>query len=312
MALPNITKQIILSPKQTTNEAFGSILRSDFDNVLSWAPVAYNREHIEGVHQVRVSFRRLRSAVSLFRKAIPREIMDPWNEEMRWIAGGFGPARDLDVFIDEGLNAMAGKLPSMPGEEKLLKLAVKHQEAAYAEVKILMDSDRYKNFITNFDPWIKDFGWFQEEMPAEIREQLGKSVVKYAKMIMSKRLAVVLQAGEEMETMSDEALHQLRIECKKLRYATEFFHALFEPKAMAEFTLQLKDVQGLLGIMNDIAVMPNLLNTLLGKSKDPELFRYAGALLGWRCHQGANIRQQLLAPWAAFSKRSIPWQKKGK
>ena len=310
MALPNVSKQMILSPKQTTNEAFGDILRSDFNNAMSWAPVAYNREHIEGVHQVRVSFRRLRSAVSIFRKAIPREITDPWNEEMRWIASGFGPARDLDVFIDESLDAMAGKLPSMVGEQKLRKLALKHQEAAYAEVKTLMDSDRYKQFIANFDQWIKDFGWFQEEMPAETRAQLGKSVVKYAKMIMSRRLAVVLRTGEEMETMSDEALHQLRIECKKLRYATEFFHSLFEPKAMAEFTLQLKEVQGLLGIMNDIAVMPTLLNTLLEKSRDPELFRYAGALLGWRCHQGANVRQQLIAPWAAFSKRSVPWRKK--
>lgn len=312
MALPSASKKIILSPKHTTNKAFEIILRSNFDNMLAWAPIAYHNEHIEGVHQVRVALRRLRSVVSVFRKAIPRDITDAWNQEMRWVATGFGPARDLDVFIDEGLNAMAGKIPLQSGEKKLRALATKHQDAAYADVKTLMDGDRYKNFVTNFDLWIKDRGWFQVEMPAETRADLGKSVVTYAKKVMKKRLATVLHTGENMETMSDEALHQLRIECKKLRYATEFFSTLFDPEGMATFTQQLKEVQGHLGIMNDVAVMPDLLDKVLGTSKDPELYKYAGALLGWRCHQAAYVRRDLLEPWQLFSKRAHPWQKKNK
>ena len=311
MALPSIDKKVVLSPKQTTNEAFERILRANFDAMLKWAPIAYNHEHIEGVHQVRVSLRRLRSAISIFRKAIPREITDPWNQEMRWVASGFGPARDLDVFIGEGLDVMAGKIPLQAGEKKLQKLAVKRQEAAYVDIRTLMESDRYKKFVTNFDLWITDRGWFQVEMPADIRENLGKSVVGYAKKVMSKRLKTVLLTGAHMETMSDEELHQLRIECKKLRYATEFFSALFDPKDMAAFTMQLKEVQGLLGIMNDVAVMPGLMEKLLGKSKDPELFQYAGALLGWRCHQGTTVRERLLVPWHTFAdSKTAPWHKK--
>ena len=301
MALPTIKKNMVLSPKLNTNEAFESILRTNFESMLSWVPVAYNREDIEGVHQVRVSIRKMRSAVSLFRKAIPRGITDPWNDEMRWIASGFGPARDLDVFIDEGMGDMTGKIPLQAGEEKLRKLAVKHQDSAYAEVRTLLDSDRYKNFATQFGPWIENRGWFQVEMPAETRKKLGKSVVGYAKKVMNKRLTVVLQAGEYMKEMSDEDLHQLRIECKKLRYAAEFFNTLFDPQTMASFILQLKKVQGYLGTMNDVAVMPDLLNTLLKGVKDQDTCEYAGALIGWRCHQAAEVRQQLLAPWQAFS-----------
>lgn len=310
MALPSITKKTPLSPQQNINEAFESILRSNFDNMLRWAPIAYNHEDIEGVHQVRVSFRRLRSAISIFRKAIPRHITDPWNAEMRWIAGGFGPARDLDVFIDEGLGSMTGKIPLQAGESALLKLATQHQDAAYADVRTLMDSDRYKRFTTDFDQWIKDRGWFQVDMPAETRENLGKSIVGYAKKVMSKRLTVVLDAGEQMETMSDEALHQLRIECKKLRYATEFFDALFDQQAMADFTLQLKSIQGLLGIMNDVAVMPGLLNKVIEGVDRPDTLQYAGALLGWRCQQASTVRKKLLDPWQTFAKRASPWQKR--
>ena len=119
MALPSIRKAVVLSPKMSINEAFAAILRHNFDDMLSWIPVAYNREDIEGVHQVRVALRRLRSAISVFRKAIPRSITDPWNEEMRWVAGEFGLTRDLDVLIDEGLEGVAGKIPMpklLPGQ----------------------------------------------------------------------------------------------------------------------------------------------------------------------------------------------------
>ena len=310
MTLPSIRKAIILSPKQSVNEAFSAILRHNFDDMIRWVPVAYNREDIEGVHQVRVSLRRLRSAVSLFRKAIPRTITDPWNQEMRWVASEFGPARDLDVFIDEGLGEMAGTLPLPEGENKVRTLALQHQDAAYARLRLMLDSDRYKTFATHFDQWIKVHGWFQVDMPSETRAYMGTGIVRYARVVLSKRLSVAMAVGPSLDHLSDEALHQLRIECKKLRYATEFFSALFDSKGMAEFTLQLKGVQGLLGTMNDVAVMPNLLDGLLAGVKDPEAIHYAGALLGWRSHQSADVRKQVREAWKVFAKTPSPWHKK--
>ncbi|MBF0160767.1 MAG: CHAD domain-containing protein [Magnetococcales bacterium] len=310
MALPPIKKAIVLSPKQSVNEAFAAILRHNFDDMVQWIPVAYDRQDIEGVHQVRVALRRLRSAISIFRKAIPRTITDPWNEEMRWVASEFGPARDLDVFIAEGLTEVAGKLPLPGGEEKIRALALQHQDAAYARLRLLLDSDRYKAFATHFDQWITVHGWFQVDMPSEVRANMGTGIVRYAKTVLGKRMSVALATGASLESLSDEALHQLRIECKKLRYATEFFSALFDPKGMAEFTLQLKNVQGLLGVMNDVAVMPHLLDSLLAGNNDPEAMRYAGALIGWRGYQSADIRKQLAAPWKQFSRTVSPWRKR--
>lgn len=310
MALPPIRKPVVLSTKQSVNEAFEKILRHNFDDVLAWIPIAYDRTDIEGVHQVRVSLRRLRSAITIFRKAIPRTTTDPWNEEMRWMASAFGPARDLDVFISEGLEEVAGKLPLLEGEKKMQILAAKHQDAAYAELRLLLESDRYKAFTTNFDQWIHARGWFQVDMPSETRAKMGTSIVQYAKETLGKRMVIALATGASLESMSEAELHQLRIECKKLRYATEFFSALFDPKGMTEFSSQLKEVQGLLGIMNDVAIMPPLLDGLLKGVKDPDLLKYAGALLGWRSYQSANIRSQLATPWKIFSKTASPWRKR--
>lgn len=310
MALPSLSKEVTLSPKQNTSEAFGSILRANLDSMLAWAPIAYNKEDIEGVHQVRVSLRRLRSAVSVFRRAIPREITDPWNGEMRWIASGFGPARDLDVFIDEGLGSMAGHIPLPDGEKKMRELALSYQDAAYVDVRALIDSARYKAFVVEFAQWIDNRGWFQVEMPAETRANLRKSVAKYAKIVLSKRFNKVLQTGANISKKSEDELHQLRIECKKLRYATEFFSALFETDAMTNFVSQLKAVQRLLGTLNDVAVMPGLSKKLLEGVQDRDTLQYAGALLGWRCHQVVDIRAQLLEPWRTFSQTASPWKKR--
>ncbi|MBF0462022.1 MAG: CHAD domain-containing protein [Magnetococcales bacterium] len=310
MTLPPVRKAIVLSPRQSINEAFEAILRHNFDDLLNWIPVAYSREDIEGVHQSRVALRRLRSAVSAFRKAIPRTITDPWNEEMRWVAGEFGPTRDLDVFIAEGLEEVKGKIPMPEGEKRVRELAFQHQDAAYARLHTLIDSDRYKTFVTHFDQWIRVHGWFQVDMPSETRAYLGTGIVRYAKRVLSKRMCVVLATGASLETMSDTELHQLRIECKKLRYATEFFAALFDSKSMTEFSAQLKEVQGLLGTLNDVAVMPHLLDGLLEGEKDPNVLHYAGALIGWRSYQSADIRKQLVAPWKVFSRTASPWQKR--
>ncbi|MEO5339325.1 MAG: CHAD domain-containing protein [Magnetococcus sp. MYC-9] len=310
MALPSIRKPIALSPRQSINEAFEAILRYNFDDMLRWVPVAHNREDIEGVHQVRVAIRRLRSAISVFRKAVPRAITDPWNEELRWVASEFGPARDLDVFIAEGLAEVAGKVPLPEGESKLRALALQHQDAAYVRLRQLLDSERYQTFANHFDQWIKVRGWFQVELPSETRAHLGSGIVRYAKGVLGKRMSVALMAGPSLAALSDTELHQLRIECKKLRYATEFFAALFDPREMAEFTQQLKEVQGLLGTMNDVAVMPHLLDGLLEGVNDPDVTRYAGALIGWRSYQSADIRKQLVVPWKLFSKTASPWRKR--
>lgn len=52
----------------------------------------------------------------------------------------------------------------------------------------------------------------------------------------------------------DDFLHRLRIDCKKLRYLTEFFASLFPKKEMEALVGQLKVLQDDLGVYNDLAV----------------------------------------------------------
>lgn len=298
-----------IQERHTTSEAFGRILRYNLDFLLEWAPIAYKGEDIEGVHQARVGLRRLRSALGLFRKALPREYTDSWGTEMQWIATAMGEARDLDVFISEGLKAMAGKIPLASGEQKLTVLATQRRNEAYANVRIMLDSNRYKTFVTDFAYWVDNRGWNHMDVPNDVRHELDKSIRMYASKLLNKRMRTTLAFGAEMGTMSTEELHELRIECKKLRYAIDFFQPIFVEKGIQAFTLHLKGLQDLLGIMNDVTVMHGLLDKMLQHETDIETMQYAGALIGWRAHQYEEVRGELDVRWNEFASAALPWMK---
>ena len=124
-----------VTTNQSVSEAFATILRHNFAYLLQWEEAARSWEDIEGVHQFRVTVRRMRSALSLFRDAIPKAAGGHWSAEMRWIAGELSLARDLDVFISDGLSSVADELP-LRGCQGLLQLAEErrlHRECRYMQ-----------------------------------------------------------------------------------------------------------------------------------------------------------------------------------
>ena len=62
-----------------------------------------------------------------------------------------------------------------------------------------------------------------------------------------------MAAGYEASTPA-EALHALRIDCKKLRYLLEFFSGILGKQATARLIVGMKQLQDNLGTFNDLSV----------------------------------------------------------
>lgn len=296
--------KISIQTGQTVSEAFATILKHNYEHLLDWEATARSWDDIEGVHQVRVALRRLRSALRVFRSAIPRAVTDPWADEMRWLANQLGLARDLDVFIAEGLDAVADKLP-LPGREKLLLLAQKRRVEAYETVLAMLDGERYAGFKQRLGAWLETQGWLKAELSDKRRSRLEGDIVPFACQVLDKQERAVLATGSHVDQDSAQEMHRLRIECKKLRYAAEFFNPLFN--GMEDFIAHLKSLQDLLGIMHDVAVMHDLLEQLLTGETDPEVFQYAGGLVGWRSRQYDDIKNSFDERWEEFIGARHPW-----
>jgi CHAD domain-containing protein len=296
-----------LNPEQTVSEAFEAILRHNYNYLLSWESAARTWDDIEGVHQTRVSFRRMRSALSVFRLSIPRKVTQYWSTELRMLANQLGMARDLDVFIDEGLGAVHGKLP-LRGEEHVTALALQSRELAYQSVNTMLDSRQYQNFKSEFPKWLDGKLWEQSDLKPKHRKILTSNIIPYSRMLLDGLERRVLEAGTHVNKESAEEMHKLRIQCKKLRYAAEFFIPVL--KGLDEFIEHMKRLQDLLGILNDVSVMKHLLDTMLENENNHEIIEYAGGLVGWRTRQYYEILDTFDDRWEEFINAKHPWWRK--
>ena len=69
---------------------------------------------IEGVHQMRVALRRLRTASALLRREFGLPTIQGLSDEAKWLATLLGTPRDWDVFVTETLGGPAEGLCGIP------------------------------------------------------------------------------------------------------------------------------------------------------------------------------------------------------
>lgn len=280
------------------------ILRADFDSLVQWQDKARSWDDIEGVHQMRVACRRMRAAISAFRPAIPEELGRHWSKELSWIGSQLSSARDLDVFISEGLGSARGKLP-LPGEDKMLALAEQHRAESYETVRQMLDDERYARFMRDFPGWMDEAIWRQGDLSAKQLKKLDMGIAIYAPELLDRLERRVLEVGTDIDKNDPEQMHKLRIDCKKLRYATEFFSPIIPD--MDTFVRQMKGLQDLLGVLNDVSVTSLLLDDMLAGESDPEMLHYAGGLIGWRMRQYDDLLNGFEDHWQAFVHARQPW-----
>src|SRR5258708_6250751 len=90
---------IKLNPKQSTQAAFQAIARACLHQLCANIGPLHAGD-AEGLHQARVSLRRLRAAISLFSDMLHNKQTDAIKRELKWLTGEFGPAREADVFVE--------------------------------------------------------------------------------------------------------------------------------------------------------------------------------------------------------------------
>src|SRR5512134_1674753 len=108
-----------LNPSTTAEVALTEIILGCVEHMRGNEACVLNRDHEEGIHQMRVATRRLRSCLALYGRFIPGEQLDYITGELKWLIGELGPARDWDVFVAEGFGPVAKQLED---DERLAEL----------------------------------------------------------------------------------------------------------------------------------------------------------------------------------------------
>ena len=300
-------KHAHIEPDWSVSQTVEAILLHNLKYLEEWEEAAQNWRDIEGVHQVRVTFRRMRSALNTFRMAIPRKVSREWSDRMRDLVSRLGPARDRDVFIDEGLGSI-GDLLDLPGRDNLEKIAKKARSKAYKDVVSMLGSAEYARFKKEFRAWCENREWERAELKNKQRTLLEGGTLPFARKVLDCQERRVLEAGAHVDKHDTKAMHKLRIECKKLRYGAEFFAPVFS--GIDGFIGHMKGLQDLLGVMNDVSVMRELFDQILDGVNDAETLQYAGGIVGWRTCDYHHLLNGFEQRWEEFVEAKHPWWKK--
>jgi CHAD domain-containing protein len=306
-----MTSYAPITTDMTSSDAFGAVLAHNFDRLVAWQDKARTWDDTEGVHQLRVSFRRLRSAFSVFRQILERDTRKFWMNEIKALADQTSLARDIDVLIEEGLPAFYAAQAERGGsacETTLNTILIDRRETAYEQVRAMLDSAAYKTFGRDFATWIDAQGW--AAAPPRKRKRQQTLVIDMGRRILDRQDGDVLSFGRKADPGDAAEMHRLRIACKKLRYASEFFSPVFE--GMDAYLKRMKGLQDILGLMHDAAVIQDLMDDALPADADAELRACVAVLVNWRTLQYQKKSRSFAAEWDAFESAPRPWSQGGK
>jgi CHAD domain-containing protein len=241
------SEAITPSPASATDHCAGVLL--DLLDVLeARADTFAEGREVEPLHQLRVSARRLRAALSFFEPIRHgEESLERARRRIRELALPFGQLRDLDVFLEHLDDGVAPVAPD--DRPRLRKALVKRRAHLADDVGRVLGSRRWRRELRRVREGASEGTW--RSSPAAAVD---------ARRFASERLDLwwwaFLAGSEDLEEMSHGQRHRVRIEAKKLRYATEVTADLFADRepARESFTEGLKDIQDALGALNDRAV----------------------------------------------------------
>ena len=240
-----------LKPGTRTDEAMKAILRHTL------AVMRVNEQGIkadwdtEFLHDYRTAVRRTRSALSQVPGVFPPEITERWKETFGLLGEDSNRLRDLDVYLLSEPD-YRGMLPDAMADHiaPLFNYLRVQRQLALQEVIDDLNSLPYAAMI---EAWAAYLAEPVSDAPSAPNAFLPVDAV--ARRQIDKRYRQVIKDGNQvLDHTQDEVLHQLRIDCKKLRYLMEFFASLFPKKEIDKLIGQLRVLQDDLGVFNDLSI----------------------------------------------------------
>ena len=282
-----------------------------FRQWLGNEPAVQDGRNPEGVHQMRVALRRLRSLLTLFKDLIPDAQRRFMSAELREIVQALGSARDLDVFETELLAPLVEARPGDPAVAALLTLVARARVSAYEQAHAKVAERSYARSVLRLSAWLDMHGW-RTGSDAPSVDLLATEPVDAATAILDGALRKVLRRGKGFARLSPARRHEVRIALKKLRYGADAFAGLFDEDQVKPYLRRLSRLQDHMGRFNDAAVTGSIVEKLLNDPSLPMTERHAAAMggglvVGWHAQAAAADEPELLKAWRAFKNAAPFW-----
>ena len=274
---PKITPE--LAPDETAHDAANDIIRAQF-GVMRQNEAGIIADHdTEFLHDFRVALRKIRSVLSLFRGVYEPTEAALLKRRFSALMAPTGRMRDLDVYLLERAHYYALLPESLhDGLSRMFDIFARERRREHRKIIRWLESEEYRAAMAALDDLFR-------AGPARGAEA-DHPAHDYACGLIWKRYRKVCRvaAGIGADT-PDEEVHELRIQCKKLRYLMAFFAPLFPKGEFRALIAPLKTLQDNLGLFNDYSVQQRTLGAFVARhpatrrAQDLEMATSIGALI---------------------------------
>jgi len=207
----------------------------------------------EVVHRARVATRRLRSDLRTFGKLLDKRWAADLRQHLSWLADELGRVRDSDV-LEAKLVALAASHPEIEAGDvgAILRVLDDQRETARGALMRHLADDRAVHL---YDELVAA----ANALHTDPRASQPATDVMFA--LARKPWRRLRRAVRGLSSNpAPEALHEVRIMAKRVRYATEAIAAITGRKAR-KFAAAATAVQDALGELNDVSVATAWLDT---------------------------------------------------
>ena len=274
-AQPRRAQDVVLEPDTAVGKALARIGTECIAQVEANGEAMLSSDDPEFLHQLRVGWRRLRSLLKLAGLLVPPEKLAPLEEELRWVGGVLGPARDYDVFATETLPAVAVHFRGQREIVRLRARVARRRRRLRNAAKALLETARFQQLLLAL-------GAFLIELERSTPSAAGAALARdWIRPLLDERDRKLRKRTRHVHRVDSAQRHRARVAAKKLRYAAEFFSPLFPSKRADEYVAALSKLQSALGRLNDLTVAGRLLEETVPAAAEPGLAHAVGIVRGW-------------------------------
>jgi CHAD domain-containing protein len=266
------------------------MLREQLGEILARDPAVRLADDAEELHQLRVATRRLRSILRAARPLVEREWADGVRDELGWLGGILGPARDLDVLLerlreDAAVLDRADRRALQPFFRSLSGRRVR----ARRHVLEALRSDRYAALLERL-------------IDAAAAPRFVESETTLAEIAAGEFRKLRRDVRQLRADPTDEELHAVRIRGKRARYAAELATGTVGRPA-ARFVDAAKDFQDVVGGHQDAAVADERIRAFVERERRPATLFAAGRLAERQRVHKQQARLAFPDTWARLERR---------
>lgn len=278
------------------------------DLIAGYLPVARANEagiiadpDTEFLHDYRIALRKIRSVLSLFKGVYDHGQTTELKARFSVLMAPTGRLRDLDVYLLDK-QRFFDLVPDTVhgGLEAMFALLAGRRAEAQATLAGHLQSKAYSKEIKALT---KLFSKRRKLAPGPAA---GRASYDFACGLIWKRYRRIGRIAADITIATPDAeIHELRIECKKLRYLMEFFAPVFPQDDFRSILKPLKKLQDSLGLFNDMAVQQVRLlsfsDTLGDEPRRSEIVQSLGTLIVILHQNQIAERERIVAAFADFN-----------